>query len=305
MKKLFMGAVLLMLILAFIFPAESAEAAQKVQYGDTITVKVEKRAEGAVSQIDPSIAKWHKAGRDTFKVLENAPQFDDCETDEGVTKEDWNNLRKCLGKKVNQKFTIVVGSGDGVYYTRYTIKKISRPKVTNKIIANAYKKYITSSAWKNDGYCGTADESELKFALIDINNDGYKEMYITGDDGYHANICAYLGGMVTVVDSSFAGIYKYYNNTNLIYSSTSHGGAYEESYSKYVNGVMKVLANIGGQLYLDENDNFIKNYSYYINGKTTTKAKYNNYVKSLKKGKKVAKITLHKNTEKNRKKYIK
>lgn len=294
--------ILSLILTVSAIPTDVVEAAasKKVQYGDTITAYVEERIEGAASQGNQSISKWHKKGTDSFQIIEGASQFDYSEFDEDIDERDRKNLRQCLGKKVGQKFVLCSVGGDGKYYRRYTIKKISRSKISAKIIAKAYKDFIIRGKWKKE-----VVGLELKFAMIDINNDGYKEIYLTGDDGYHGEVYAYLGGKVTHIDSGFAGTYEYYKKANLIYNSSAHTGYYPESYSRFSNGYMIELANAEGYDFFDNNGNYSIRYKYYIKGKRTTKRKYNAYVKKLKKGKKKAKIILHENTVKNRQKYIK
>ena len=227
-------------------------------------------------------------------------EFDDDFNYEGRMK----NVEKCLGKRVGQSFTIAQDGGDGGYYYKYKILKISRPKVNSKIVSNAYKSFLNSSSIFDNDYLGTNNLANLEFAVIDINHDGIKELVVTGDNMYHANIYAYLGGKVTRIDSAFSGDYVYYKNKNLVFNSSAHTGYYPESYAVYKDGRMKVLANAEGKDVITGDTYEIK-YDYYINGKQTTAKKYKAYVKKLTVGAVNGKLTLHKNTASNRDKYTK
>lgn len=181
--------------------------------------------------------------------------------------------------------------------------RAGKKKVSNKVAAQAYKKFLTSSEAVS-GSVGTTDVKSLKFAVLDINHDGCKELYITGDDAYHGAVYAYLNGKVTQIDDDFSGGYVYYTNTNLVYKWTDHGGSYPESYSRYVNDSMQVLANADGTDYVNNDGKVDIKYTYYINGKKTTKKKYQAYVEKLTKGKKKRQLKLHRNTSVNRNLYI-
>jgi hypothetical protein len=182
--------------------------------------------------------------------------------------------------------------------------EVQAKTASKKTVAAAYKKLLTSSSTLTESYLGTTDLSKLEFAVFDINGDGVKELYLTGDDGYHANIYTYYKGKVKQIDSAFSGKYIYYRNANLVYSDTYHS-SFDKSYSKLKNGKMVTLASAEGEITFDENDNQVITYSKYtVKGKTTTKAKYNAYVKKLKSGKTKGKLKLYKNTQKNRNKYL-
>ena len=274
-----------------------------VQYGDSLIVSVKTRSKGAGSQNNPELEKWKNAGKKTIAVEWNKAEFAYNEFYADHSKS-MQNVEKCLGKRVGQSFTIVQESGDGAHYFKYKILKIKRSKTTRKIVSNAYKDFLASSQMIEDGSGNNDDPSAWEFAIFDIDHNGIKELIVTGDDMYHANIYAYLGGKVTLIDRAFAGSYVYYKNKNLVFNSSAHSGFYPESYSVYKDGRMKVLANAEGE---DDfsGDTYKIKYTYYINGKKTTAKKYKAYVKQLKSGATEGKLTFHKNTTVKRNKYIK
>lgn len=299
-SKMLCVLVAVLTVIVSFEPIQAKELA--VQYGDSLTVSVMTRSEGACSQGNPEVEKWKSAGKKTIAVEWNTGEFEYSEFGEDYEKS-MQNVEKCLGKRVGQSFTIVRSGGDGTYYYKYKILKIKRSKTTSKIVSNAYKDFLVSSEVLEDGP-GTSDPSALEFATFDIDHNGIQELIVTGDNMYHANVYAYLGGKVTLIDSAFSGSYAYYKNKNLVFNSSAHTGYYPESYSVYKNGRMKVLANAEGQDYVSGNTVKIK-YTYYINGKKTTAKKYKAYVKQLKTGATEGKLNFHKNTTENRNKYIK
>ena len=176
-------------------------------------------------------------------------------------------------------------------------------KEKNAEATAAYRYFLMSEQVCEDNIC--SDLEQLEFAMLDINHDGIKELYTTGDDSYHAKVYSYMDDEVKLIDESFAGSYIWYKNKNLVFSNSAHTGYYPESYAKFANGKMVVLANAEGQDYFDKDGNFSIKYKYYVKGKKVTKKEYKAYVKSLTRNAKKGKITLHKNTESNRKKYVK
>jgi hypothetical protein len=280
-----------------------ASIAEKVQYGDTITAKVEIRYDGAGTAGRPNLRKWHSKGKTSFQVIEGTEEFVYSEMDEGISDEYIANMEKALGKKVGQKFTVVNVGGDGNTYTRYTITKISRPKVTKTIIAKAYKKFLTSRTDEGvAAYVSINSLKKIQFALIDINHDGYKELFITENEGDHAKIFAYLGGKVTCIDGSTHYGYIYYENVNLVVNSVMHRRTDISNYKQYQYGHMKTVAESYGEM---DGDSIYYKYTYTIKGKKTTRKKFNAYIKSLQKGNKIADINQYANTAKNRNQYIK
>lgn len=167
----------------------------------------------------------------------------------------------------------------------------------------AYRYFLQTDKVIEDNACSTKET--LKFAVIDINHDGVKEIVTTGDDMYHACVYAYVNGEVTRIDEAFSGAYVWYKNKNLVFNCSAHTGYYPESYAKFKNGKMVVLANAEGEDYIDAKGSFSIKYKYYIDGKKATKEKYKAYVKKLKANAKKGKIALHKNTKANRNKYLK
>ncbi|MDO5155350.1 MAG: hypothetical protein Q4D51_05240 [Eubacteriales bacterium] len=300
MKKITL--ILLFMCVLLLSSPKAYAASKKVSYGDTIEVSLKKRAEGAISQGYPEMAKWRSDGKKKFVVSVDTIEFQ--YADYEMTKEEvMKNIEKCLGKKVGESFTLCFEGGDGTYYYKYTIKKIIRPKTTKASVNKTIKSFLTSQEMLSQESFAR-NLSDIQFAIVDLNHDGRNELITTTDDLYHANVYAYLGGKMTNIDWVFSGSYDCYKNKNLVFKSMAHTGDFYESYSKFVDGRMKVFAYAEGFDDFSTGSYRIK-YKYYVGGKKTTAKKYKAYVKKLKKGGKKGKIKLHRNTAANRKKYIK
>jgi hypothetical protein len=181
--------------------------------------------------------------------------------------------------------------------------EVQAKTASKKTVAAAYTKLLTSSSTLDEVPC-TNSLSDLQFAVFDINNDGIEELYVTGDEGYHANIYAYVNNKVKLIDSAFSGDYFYYKNANLVLNSTFHSGVFTTDYKKFTGKKMTTLSEKNGIDFYDGEVHSEIKYTYKIKGKTTTKAKYAAYVKKLKSNAKKAKLKLRDNTKNNRSKYL-
>jgi hypothetical protein len=183
------------------------------------------------------------------------------------------------------------GNAGTQYVTASATTKASKAK-------KAYVKPLTDTNgifYKNHLYTSVSD---CEFILLDINKDGIPELIFTQDSGYHVEIFAYVDGKVKSVGRGFAGTQEYYPNKKIYHSTTAHGN-YNEEYYKFNGKKMKELAHIEGTDIVEET------YVYYIGKKKVSKAKFESYVKTLLKGAKKKEPTWHKNTKKNRNKYLK
>lgn len=153
-----------------------------------------------------------------------------------------------------------------------------------------------------------------EFALLDINKDGVSELIFTPDGGYHVDIVSYIKGKVKNVGWGFSGSQKYYPNKHIYYSQTTHSGDDVYTYYKFTGKKMKVVAEKYGNDHINAVTGKAKPqnkiyasfapYEYTVNGKRVSAKKYKAYVKKLLSGAKSKKLKWHKNTAKNRKKYL-
>lgn len=161
-------------------------------------------------------------------------------------------------------------------------------------------------------------DNSYQFATIDVDNDGVKELYVTRDQGYHAKVYAYWDGGLKEIQDCFSGEFKYYKKKKIMYATTFHSGEWITRYTK-VNKKTKTVKEVAlayGVDHVTEKGVSVV-YKYYVQGKKTTKKKYNAYVKKLVKGqkaiyvrqfsedKKAKKVALHDNTYAARTKYLK
>ena len=155
------------------------------------------------------------------------------------------------------------------------------------------------------------------FALIDLNGDKIPEFLCSQDDGYHLAIYAYVNGKAKWVGEGFSGGRTYYPNLHIYYTWTYHDAAHDKDYYRF-NGkkMVSVCSKHGSDEFnvltgkrksteeiLTAKDVYAP-YLYKVNGKKTTKAKYEEMVRQIKKKGKKAKIIKHKATKKNIRKYL-
>lgn len=164
---------------------------------------------------------------------------------------------------------------------------------------------------------GTDKLSVCTFALIDLNGDRIPEFLASQDDGYHMDIYAYVNGKAKRVGEGFAGGRIYYPNIYTYYSWTIHTGAYDREYYRF-NGkkMIQVCSKHGSSEYnaitgkkktikeVEQAKDEFAPYLYKVNGKKTTKAKYDETVRHIKKRGRKAKIIVHKATKQNIRKYL-
>ena len=155
--------------------------------------------------------------------------------------------------------------------------------------------------------------ASTKFALLDINRDKVPELIFTPDDGYHVDIISYIKGKAKPVGGGFSGYQRYYPKKHIYFSNTTHTGDDVHTYYKFTGNKMKPLAEkygncginaVTGKKKKNSNLDGFAPYRYTVRGKKVSKKKYQTYVKKLVSGAKNAKPKWHKNTVKNRKKYL-
>lgn len=206
-----------------------------------------------------------------------------------------------------------------VPHNTMTFKASAKTTSKNKAAMKSYAALLASEkkakkVLGNNLYTQVSSSS-CKFALIDLNKDGIKEMVMTSDGGYHAEILAYVKGKVKIVGNSFAsaGTDKYYPNKKIYYTAILHMGDVIYTHYKFNGKTMKAVAEKHGSDYINlktgkpkkssEMSTFAP-YKYTVNGKKVSKKKYQSYVKKLLKGAKSQKLKWHKNTKANRSRYL-
>lgn len=188
----------------------------------------------------------------------------------------------------------------------FTLQSADTQSATSrsKSAIKAYKKILSSE--KEAKKVATYFD-RLKFDVIDINKDGIKEIVVTDDDGYHAEIYAYVNGKVKEVGSSFASGNgdKYYPDRHIYYTQLFHSGEYLHQYYKFDGKKMKLVAEQNGyDVYVEQIDKIKTVTEYLIKGKPVSRRKYKAYVKKILNGAKGKKFKWHKNTKANRQKYL-
>ena len=227
------------------------------------------------------------------------------------------SMKQKIGKikKIISMFLVMALVFQVIPHTMPNYKVYAKTNSKNNAAMKQYKALLTDSKKAKEvlAHCVIQVDSKCKFALIDLNKDGIKEMALTSDDGYHLYIVGYVNGKVKLIECGFAGEQKYYTNKHIYYSLTSHTGDYTASYYKF-NGVkMKLIAEKQGSMNVNLKTGKAKPdpmtasyapYEYTVKGKKVSKKKYKAYVKKLLKGAKNEKLKWHKNTKTNRSKYI-
>jgi len=155
--------------------------------------------------------------------------------------------------------------------------------------------------------------ANTKFALIDINRDKIPELIFTSDDGYHVSIAAYIKGRAKSVGGGFSGYQKYYPKKHIYFSQTTHTGDDVYTYYRFTGKKMKAIAEkygndtynaVTGKKKTKSELGKFTPYRYTVNGKIVSKKKYNAYVRKVLSGAKSVSPKWHRNTKRNRKRYL-
>lgn len=195
-----------------------------------------------------------------------------------------------------------------------TLGNVAQAVSKNAKAKNAYAK-VLSSEKAAEGIINTSWGlgKNTEFALLDINKDGVSELIFSPDEGYHVDIVSFTKGKVKHVGWGFSGSQKYYPNKQIYYSQTTHTGDDIYTYYRFTGKKMKVVAEkygndtvnaVTGKAKATDKLGSFAPYKYTVNGKTVSAKKYKAYVKKLLSGAKEVKLKWHKNTAKNRKKYL-
>jgi len=145
----------------------------------------------------------------------------------------------------------------------------------NDVAQKAYFNWIKKNAEVFD--------QEVPVAFLDINNDGIKEMIVYPGYGYDTyDVYTFYKGKVkrlVSVGQAYESI-KIYPSTKTLYFSGGHMGYYNNTFYKVTSSKATVVAKKTWQQ--DEGPKY--NYKYVVKGMKVSKAKYDKFVKSLKKG---------------------
>ena len=158
----------------------------------------------------------------------------------------------------------------------------------------AYQEYLTP-------YVGFVDQ--VRFAILDINNDKVPELITATGTAFSYNIYSYTGGKVKYLATSQNGKISIYPNKKLVFISNVGNGGYSSREFMKFDGKKMVPLAVKTRQATDYTLTKFKT-TYTVKGKKATKSKYNTYIKRLKKGAKKKKPTFHIVTTNNLKKYL-
>lgn len=221
-----------------------------------------------------------------------------------------------IGKRAWKKFFmlvltlgIVIDMDSGSVWAAGKQEALKAYRAELKSAEDNYKSYAYNFA----GQMVTGDK--FKFAMIDLNKDSIPELVVTADDAYHLILFGCVNGKIKLLSHGFAGKTRYYPNKSLFYSSTCHSGNDDEWYYMFNGKKMKELAYKHGSDGVNaltgekkteaERGLGFAPYLYKVKGTKVTQKKYKKKVKSILAGAKEQKLQWHKNSDRNRKKYLK
>ena len=155
----------------------------------------------------------------------------------------------------------------------------------------AHKAYVNQLKKDKKNYCSGpfAVNKKLPYVYRDLDGDKIDELITCPGYGYCTQIIyGYQNGKVKELARVGQGYFtSYYPKTKVLYVAESgNQGNYYETYYKMIDGKYQTVAEREAA-YFDKKGNWRKKpvYTYYVNGKKVSKAKYERYVKTLKKGK--------------------
>ena len=170
--------------------------------------------------------------------------------------------------------------------------------VIPKGVKESYDLYYTRK------YKGTK-RAEVQFSLGYINSDNIPDLVLTNDDA-HYGVWTYRNGKMICLTycADMAEPTGYYRKKCLFvdyqYDSSS---MYSRGYYRKSNGTLRQFLEIRAS-YDDGSAKYYKTTKRRDSGKRISKAQFNKSLKKYIGSTKLTKITMHKNTSKNRSKYI-
>lgn len=174
-------------------------------------------------------------------------------------------------------------------FTTYEAEHVSAKSDINKLNKKAHKAFMGQVKADKEKYLDRSGGTKLKYIFIDLDGDNVDELITYPGYGVVSQIIYDLknGAVIEVETLSQCEIQSFYAKTKVIYTAGAHMGTFSNSYYKISKGIMKNVALENGYWY-DQYDNLLEKPSYetYINGEKVSRAKYQKFIKSLKKGKK-------------------
>lgn len=203
----------------------------------------------------------------------------------------------------------------------------------------AYKKFLSGSKYKwAVSYESWSDEwrsknpASYRFALKDVNGDKVPELMVENTETYYAagygRLYTFYKGKVKLASRLSNPYCKVNKKAHVLYYQDQHTGAYWGEYYKLKKGKLvekaswigedmkptsyghhaapKIVRHGAEKTLWAVNGLYFTSDSYKVNGKKTSYKKYKRYVSKLTKHhSKATSFKFHKNTAKNRTKYLK
>lgn len=163
----------------------------------------------------------------------------------------------------------------------------------------AYKKELSKSTSTISG-----NEQADSFCIADTNGDKVPELILYFSGGSQIYLCTYKNNELKCLVEAKYGV-DIYPKQHIVYWTYDTGSTPCDYWYKISGGKAKLVAYRCRTIDWSNSDNKLKYTSefYKVNGKETTKKKYDKYINKIK-GKKL-KYTLVENTDSNRNKYLK
>lgn len=191
-----------------------------------------------------------------------------------------------------------------IVFSALVVNNISVNASSKKQIYNVYKKFLENYPKESSLYECYGGNAIGDFGLIDLNNDGIKELYVYGGN-FDEGIFYWNGKKLSCIITGhlgYSGIDKVYKSGNIF--RIWHMKADGYAYYKLNKGKLTCIAQYCG------NDNFRMNEKkeYWLGNKLVSKKKFKNFEKKINKRKVkyngISKIKKYRNTKKNRNKIL-
>lgn len=199
------------------------------------------------------------------------------------------------------------------------VQAATTKKAQNKKALKAYKKMLSRKklTWGS----GKADLTvNMRFALVDVNKDGVKELLLINDESCYAagyfRLYSYVNGKVKLI-TSINNRPVFYQN-KLMRIDFVHTGGFATSYYKYKKNDLKCILSMSGmgskEVIPEDVKKIVKKkyngmdvyyFDFSINNKECTYAKYKARLNQLTQGVEKVKYKFNKNTKANRSKWFK
>ncbi len=154
--------------------------------------------------------------------------------------------------------------------------------------AKAHKAYEKQIKKDQKKYC---PNGHLKYVHKDLNGDGIDELITLPGLGYGSELLyTYKNKKVKRVAGfgHYWSITKYYPKKKVLLCEGDYGGVSGQIYYRFKGTKLITKASLEGTYDMESGQT---TYTYYVNGKKTTKQKYMSYIKKLTKGTKAKSLT--------------